>query len=263
MPGPAVTVRPYKQVDLRGGTLLVSVPHAGIANILLTDFLLEQQRMDQVAALDSEAFPPFAMLHHGRARFPARIHADGGGAKLAVLRCEFGPPPFLARPIALALLDWAQAQGLGRIVVLDALHLVAPPGASEAVPGPEADGLPPVWFTAVRDDTRQQALGSGLAQFEEGVLDGVAAMMLLEGRFRDVDVVGLFVERRDILDDARGVVALARSLPLLAPEVALDMPSLEVRLHEVETAVRQAREQAEKAMERLEGQGKAPPAMYG
>lgn len=261
MPVPAVTVRPYKQVDLRGGTLLVSVPHAGIANLLLTDFLLEQQHMDQVAALDSEAFPPFAMLHRGRPRFPVRLHADVG-SRLAVLRCEFSPPGFLARPMAQTLLRWAGERGLRRVVVLDALHLVPPGTEGEGVPG-AGDGLPPVWFAACSEATRRQALAAELPQFEEGVLDGVPAMLLLEARFCDVDVVGLFVERREALDDARGVVALARELPKLAPEVRLDLPTLEVRLSEVESAVRQARSQAEKVMEKLEGATKAPPAMYG
>lgn len=268
MTDPEVVVRAYKPVQLDGGTLVVSIPHGAIANLLLTDFLLEQRRMDQVAALDSPAFPPFAMVHRGKARFPMRLHADPV-SRLAVLRCEFAPPPSLARPIAAAILDWARVQGLARVVATDVLHALpggGPPGAAVGEDaGADPEELPGLWFSASSAATRREALRAGLTELREGVLDGVSAVLLLEARFRGADVVGLFTERRDLVDETRGAHVLAHALRSLVPGLDLDLPALEERLAEVEAGVRQARDAAELAMDRLRGPEPAAgaPPMYG
>lgn len=247
----SVVVREYKSVQLVGGTLIVSIPHVGDSGVLLTDFLLEQQAMDQIAGVDSDIFPPIASLRNGKARCPMRIHADAK-TRVAVLRSDFEPPYPMWRPLGRAIPDWAVSKGIVRIAVIDGI-------ATQ----PTAEmGPPRVLFVTSLPDTRKIALSSGLGEFETGVVGGIGAILLLEARFLTADVVALYAEVREPLDDARGVVSLASALPHFMPGVRLDMPRLAAEIRRVETAVGAIRAQATNVLQRLAEKETESP-MYG
>jgi uncharacterized protein len=250
---PPVAMRAYKPCNLHGGTLVVSIPHGSAAGMLVTDYLLDQRRMDQVAALDSPALPPLAMVWKGKPRFPLRVHADPA-QPIAVLRGEFSPPWFLARALALEILAWARAQGVARIVALDGILSDRP-----------LDGPPELWFCACGTDARRAALDTKLPELEEGALAGVPASLLLEARFQGAQVLALLAELREPIDEPRGAVAFAKALQRLLPDVRIDEARLEADLARVERAVRQARERAERTQAQMRD-GNAPasaPPMYG
>lgn len=249
----SVAVREAKDVPLAGGTLLVTIAEHGIGNVLLTDHILEQFRMDHVAAVDSEAFPPIAMVHRGKARFPMRIHADAA-SRIAVLRSEFAPGAAMARPLAHAILSWAMAKGFARIIALDTVHSDRPPEPGER--------LPQLFFLASQDATRRQALDAGLREFDEGVLGGVPAVLLLEGRFQGMDVLDLFAEARDPLEGARSVLAFARVLPRFVPKLDLDVRAIDEVLRVLESKVQSLQRQAQRAMEQLQRREEESP-LYG
>lgn len=254
MPPVSVEVREYKPVDLSGGTLVVSVPFIGLGNIFFTDYMLNQLRMDQVAALDSEGFPPIANLWEGKPRFPVRIHADPR-SRIAILRSEFTPLPQLARPIALAILKWAHEKNIARIITLDCL--LTPPSERSEDPMP-------VWVVGGRDRERVAAPAGTLRDLRRGTLGGIPAVLLLEGRFHKSDVVSLFASTGDAMDEARAVLAFARALPAFVPGLRLDSVELERELGKLEQVVRSVRQEAENALERLRATPAQPePAMYG
>jgi predicted ATP-grasp superfamily ATP-dependent carboligase len=246
-----VSIREYKHARLDGGTLIVSIPHVGDSGVLLTDFLLEQHSMDQIAGVDSDAFPPIASLRGGKARCPMRIHADTR-AHVAVLRSDFEPPLLMWRPIGRAILDWAALKRIARIVVIDGIATHAKPTA----------GPPRVLFVTSSPETRSAALAAGLPEFETGVVGGMGAIMLLEARFQQADVVALYAEVREPLDDARGVVSLANALPHFAPGVRLDIPKLTGEIRRVEAAVGSLRAQAAHIVQGLAEKESESP-MYG
>lgn len=95
--------------------------------MLLTDFLLEQAGMDHVAVAHSALFPPLAMVHAGRPRFPVRMHASQKDA-LVVMRSEVPLDPAVARPLAQGTLAWANRRHTERIITLDSVtaHLTTP-----------------------------------------------------------------------------------------------------------------------------------------
>lgn len=249
-----VTIRSFKPTRLDGGTLIVGVPHVGIGGTILTDYLLEELHMDQVACVDSDAFPPYAMVHHGKPRFPVRIHADPK-TRIALLRSEITPPGAWSRSIAAALLDWAQAQRIRRIVVPDGLRI---PTAKAPKPGPAFR----VWFVATHPETRAQALAAGLREFDQGVLGGVPAALLLEARFHKADIVTLLAEFHDPLDDARAAHSLAEAIPHLVPGLQLDLVGLEGALNQIERVVRALREEAAHVASQLPRDARIP-MMYG
>lgn len=247
-----VSVRTFKPTTLDGGTLIVGIPHVGIGGTILTDHLLEQLRMDQIACVDSPLFPPFAMIHRGKARFPVRIHADPA-TRIALLRSEITPPAAWSRPMSSAILEWAQAQGIQRIVVPDGLRVPAARVSSQD----ETPSLH-VWFVATDPATRSQALSAGLREFDQGVLGGVPASLLLEARFRKADILTLLAEFRDPLDDARAAHALALAIPPFVPGLQPELAGLESALNRIEGVVRALREEAEQVASRLPRDARIP-----
>lgn len=254
MPPVSVKVREYKPVDLSGGTLVVSVPFVGLGNIFFTDYLLGQLRMDQVAALDSDAFPPIANIREGKPRFPMRIHADRQG-RIAILRSEFTPPPELARPITTAILEWAKAKDLARIITLDSLL---------AAPSPKNGAETHIWVVGGQDRERAAVAPGTLKNLVQGTLGGIPAVLLLEGRFQTTDIVSLFAATSGGMDEARAVLAFARALPAFVPGLHLNYALLERELAQLEQVVRSIRQEAENALERMRATpAQAEPAMYG
>lgn len=251
-----VVARTYKQMPLERGTLLVGVPHVGIGGTVLTDYILHQLQMDQVACLDSPMFPPFAMIHRGKPRFPVRIHADPT-TRIAILRSELTPIPTWTRPLADAILRWAHDQGIHRIVVPDGLLV-----HRTRAPGRGARGKNPIYFVATKSTTRQEALDAGLREFEQGVVGGVPAMLLLEGRFQSADILTLLPEFHDALDDAQAAMAVAQVLPRFVPGLSVDLTGLKSALAQIEGVVRTLRQEAERVAAQAPRDPKIP-MMYG
>lgn len=249
-----IDIRTFKKPNLEGGTLIVGVPHVGIGGTILTDYLLDQLEMDQIAGLDSEAFPPFAMVFHGKPRFPVRIHADPK-TRIAVLRSELTPLGSWSRPLAKAILEWAHAEKIARIVVPDGI--MGPPSRR-----PKSGRSLPVWFVATDAATRAVALAGGLREFDQGVLGGVVASLLLEARLHKADVVTLLAEFHDPLVDAQTALSLARALLVFVPDLDLDLGELEGALGKIEGVVRALREEAEHVAQQIPPEQRQP-MMYG
>ena len=246
-----VTVRAFKEVPLAGGTLVVSIPHVGVGSLILTDFILESLNMDQIACLDSDAFPAIAMMRRGKPRFPVRIHADPRSG-VAVLRCEFSPVPGLIRPLARAILDWAHARGIAQVIALDGLM------SPEDLEPP----APQIFVAAGTEHARQRLAKTGLREFDEGILGGVAAMLLLEARFLPFDVLTLFSAFDNPVDDARASLELGEALKRLLPEFRPDLRLLEQRIEGLQADLRAIQAAAEKALARMT-QRKPETSMYG
>lgn len=252
MPDIDVDVHQFKDHDLTGGTLIVSIPGPGIGNILFTDLLLEENGMDHVAALDSEGFPPVAMMRAGKARYPVRIHADPQ-TKVAVLRSEFQTTHPLARPLGDAILECAEELGVNRIVVVDALQ-----GASSNGTEGGGDEPPKLVFAASDPKTADAAEAAGLEEFDEGAIGGTPAILILDGRRRSVDVLLLLAVLEDRMDDIRSIQSFADGVPHFVEELEIDKGALEKKMKRNEEAVRRLQKQAQKALKHMHGASQRP-----
>ncbi|MHB8606454.1 MAG: proteasome assembly chaperone family protein [Thermoplasmatota archaeon] len=241
-----VRVRPIRPCALEGGTLLVSVPQFGLASSVLTDHVLDRHAMDHIAGLDADEFPPLALVRKGRARYPLRIHADAA-SRLAVLRSEFPPPPILARPIARALLGWAKEHEIARIIALDHVTSLREPGMGEA-PGPAAA----LGFVATTAAGRAVAEAAGIAELDETILIGLTAPLLLEARFAEADVLGIFAEMNSAFEEGRAVGLFAEALPRIVSGLRLDVEQLRAASQEIERSMRAMRAEAERAVAEME-----------
>ncbi len=249
-----IRVHDFKDTDLSGGTLVASIPLLGMGSILLTDYLLERSGMDHVASVDSPAFPPLAMVHTGKPRFPVRVHADAK-SRLAVLRSEIALEPDLFHPLAQATVTWAKGRGMGRIIALDA-----------AWTGREVHVRRAGSVLSISDDAAfaADARRAGLERFEGGAMGGLVARLLLEGRIQRFPVLALVAALRSPDDDLPSCRALAEALSGVVPGLRLDLKGLDAAVRGLENTLLAVRREAHEAIERMHKgtDGEAPPGQY-
>src|SRR5207245_2655021 len=125
-------------------------------------------------------------------------------ARSVVLTSEFQPPPNLIKAIAATVLDWAQDARCNL--------LVCPEGLIVDAREDEGDRQVEVYGIGSTDKAMEMIRKNGITVFEEGVITGVAGVLLNEGRKRDFDVITLLSEAHPDYPDAR---AAARAIEII------------------------------------------------
>ncbi|MCI4371091.1 MAG: PAC2 family protein [Thermoplasmata archaeon] len=226
-------MRTLKDVDLKGGTVVAAFPSVGLVSTIVATYLITMSPMDQVTALESADFPSVSMIYAKKPKFPARVYASRA-QKLAVFICEMPLPMSTHRPVAYALLKWAADHGARQIVPLEGLpaDLDSPVASS-----------PPVWGVGSTDRARAELDKHKIQQLESGMIAGVTAVLLNEGRWRNADVIALLAEARLAMPDASAAVALMRTLDELLPDVTIDLGPLQEQAKALEEQLTKLKQQ--------------------
>jgi uncharacterized protein len=227
-----VDLRKFKDVDLRGATVLAAVPSVGLVSTIAATYMISALRMDQVMALDSEDFPPLSMVYAHKPKFPVRVYAAPGG-KLACFISEVPLPPRVHRALGRTLIEWSRAQGAKRILCLEGLPRVQ-----------EAEGEVEVWAVASMESASAEIEAAGIPYLETGIVSGVAGVLLNEGRWTKYDVVALLGEARPYLPDAHAAAKLVQTADRLLPNVEIDLAPLLDQAKELEAHLQTLKEQA-------------------
>ena len=229
-----VEVRTIKEVDMKGGTVVAAFPSVGLVSTITATYLISMLPVDQVCALESPDFPSLSMIYAKKPKFPARVYASKDH-RLAIFICEMPLPMATHRPLAYALLKWAQDHKCRQIVPLEGLP---------AEPDAPVTGEPPVWGVGSTDRARAELDKRGIEQLETGMITGVTGVLLNEGRWRNADVIALLAEARSDMPDARAGVALVRALDVLLPELSIDLKPLQDEAKALEDHLTKLKQQA-------------------
>ena len=100
----------------------------------------------------------------------------------------------------------------------------------------------------------------GIQSFEEGVISGVAGVLLNEGRKRDFDVLTLLAEAHPDFPDAKAAALVLEAIDDLLLGIDFDAKPLFEEAQRIEEHIREIQKQT--AVHREE-KGPARPAMYG
>jgi uncharacterized protein len=233
---PAVEIREYrtKELDLKGGTVIDGFPSIGLVSTIASNYLIEVLQLDCIAVLESELFPPLSMIFARKPKFPARIHASQEHG-VAAFTAEFTPVPTLDRAIAKAMLGWAMRKGCEAIIT------------SMGFPAPEArepDVEPQLYGVGSTDSARKKLEEAGIAQLEMGMITGVPAVLLNEGKWENFDVIALLVQADPRIPDHRAAAKVVQAMNRLLPRVEVDVGPLLAEAEEIERRLRLMRSQA-------------------
>ncbi len=269
-----------KRMDLRGSVVIDGFPSVGLVSTISANYLISALELEQIGILDSIHFPTVSVVRGAEPLNPVRIYGgylptedpEEEGKKLVVFISEFQPPSNLIKMIASTILDWMQEQGCELLISPEGLVIDRGEGETpeEMLMGGEDDEEEEEEVEEEPHQLEAYGIGStprcremisdaGIPLFEEGVISGVAGVLLNEGKRRDFNVISVLAEAKPNFPDARAAATVIESISLFIPELQVDVEPLYNEATSIEAKIKSMRKQA-----KSEG-ARSPhmPSMYG
>ncbi len=256
MDGDDIRIYEFKRKDLRNATIIDGFPSVGLVSSIAANYLIKILEMEQIGIMDSSQFPTVSLIRDSKPLSPVRIYAGEKGKKgdqIVAFISEFQAPPNLVRPIARTLVNWAIEQKCRMIVSPEGL--VVDPELRES-----AEISDVVFGIASTVRTRELLKQHQIQSFEEGVISGVAGVLLNEGRKRDFDVVTLLAEAHPDFPDAKAAAIVLEAIDRILLGIEFDAKPLFEEAQRIEDHIREIRKQA---VVGKDDRGPPRPEMYG
>ncbi|MDD4307436.1 MAG: PAC2 family protein [Thermoplasmata archaeon] len=257
-----IQIYELKRMDIRGATVIDGFPSVGLVSSIVANYLINTLNLTQIGIMDSAFFPTVSLVRDGIPNNPVRIYAGekvGTGAgsmdQLVVFISEFQPPPNLVKPIASMMIDWAQDQRCKMLVSPEGLVI-----DRETMDIDEPDGADlGVYGIGSTDWMREELERNGVKEFTEGVITGVAGVLLNEGKRRDFNVATLLAEAHPDYPDARAAAKVMELIDKFLLHIDLDVKPLYQEAERIESQLKNIHKQT--ADTKTPGQHQ--PSMYG
>jgi len=232
-------IHEYKHLKLDRAMVVIGFPSIGLVSSIATNFIVKQMKLEKVAAIISDDFPPYSIVHEGNIIPPMRIHAgsricDEKGEKcehLVVITSEFMPSPNLLRPVVDLIIEWGRKNDANTILTLEGMNMGDNPEQKE------------ILAVATGERCKSMLSTYGLTELNEGMVSGLSGVMLSEGDRLNQDVICLLGPARADYPDARGAARLLEQVAKMLPELKLDPEPL---FKEAETVEKELRSNLER-----------------
>ena len=252
-----------KRFNLKGATVIEGFSSIGLVGSITANYLVNLLDLDMVAVLDSPYLPSVSIVRDGMPYSPVRIYSGNigqkGSDKIAVIVSEFEPPQEILKPLAWAIMDWVEYKGCRMVI--------SPEGLANKA-GEEVEEMPAeniektdfrVFAVASTPRAREMLVKNDIPIFENGVVVGLAGVLLNEGVNRNFDVVSILSEAHSDYPDARAAAAATEAIDKLLLHTQLDTQPL---LEEAEL-IEEALKELKKKTGESEELAKKRSIMYG
>lgn len=263
-----IRIYELKKTNLKGATVIDGFPSIGLVSSIVANYLVNALHLQQVGIMESDHFPAISLVRRGEPLSTVRIYAservvgaDDETDQLVVFLSEFQPPPNLIRPISAALLDWITEQRCRALISPEGLVIERDGGEEGEVPegARPADTIDVYGVGSTRRANRWLE-EKGIQSFQEGVITGVAGVLLNEGHRREFDVVTILAEAHSNFPDARAAAKVIEIIDKLVLNIELTAEPLYREAEEIEKQIKAIHRQAKSA----KGGKRAPaPQMFG
>lgn len=243
-------IRPVERdhkIRLKDAVLIAGFPGPGIVGAMGVSYIIEQQKMHQIAFVDSDFITPGVIYIGGRLRHPFRIYANNEGTA-CVLVCD--APVILSgiRSLLNVVVKWAKDNNIREIIVLEGI-------ASSSIP--ETGRKPIVLSSDGRSDDHSylsniKARKESVPAFVAGISGGLLAACLSNG----IPCTGLLVpSMRGIPDPEGAAVLIEKANDLANNPFKIDVRELRSEAVELK---RQMQELINSVQRQQEQTGKGP-----
>jgi uncharacterized protein len=255
-----------KEKNIKGAYVIDGFPSVGLVGSIVANYLVSFLNLEQIAVVDSIYFPSISLVRDGVPLSPVRVYGGSlgtkGQEKVVVFVSEFQPPQDILKALAITMMDWVEdhkckmvispegllskedteriesyAQSVGNDKNL-AEHVVSSPNSK---PSGEGINVLGVGSTPVARQTLKQI---DVKTFENGVIAGLAGVLLNEGVARDFDVITLLSEAHAEYPDARAAAAIMTVIDRMLLHVELDLKPLLEEAALIEDTLKQIQKKA-------------------
>jgi uncharacterized protein len=260
-----IKIYELKRLDLRNAAVIDGFPSVGLVSTITANYLIGILQMEHIGILDSIHFPTVSVVRNSEPLNPVRVYAKEkvkeDETQVVVFISEFQPPPNLIKMIAGTILDWMMEQGCNLLISPEGLVIdrgEAVPEEGEEDPKEENEELD-AYGIGSTENARNVLKEHDIQQFQEGVISGVAGVLLNEGKRRDFDVISLLAEARPNYPDARAAARVIEAIDKILLHMDIDVKPLYREAEGIEARIMSMQQQAKSPTKK-----KAPiPQMYG
>ena len=252
-----VEINEIHRIDLEGATIVDGFPSVGLVSSIATNYLVKLLEMKEIGVMDSDRFPQVTLVREAVPLSPVRIYAGERtekGELLVAFVSEFQSPPELIRPISRALIDWAIERKCKMIISPEGL--VVDPEIKE-----KAEISELVFGIGSTPHAREILTRNHFQTFDEGVITGVAGMLLIEGLAKDFDVITLLAEAHPDIPDARSAALVLEAMDDLILGMDFDAKPLFEEAQRIEARLKEVQVQA--VAQKVPRPTPIKPDMYG
>jgi uncharacterized protein len=252
-----IKVFELKKVDLKGATVIDGFPSVGLVSSIVANYLINFLKLEQIGIMDSVYFPTVSLVREAEPLNPVRIYAgekitspDGESDQIVAFISEFQPPQNLVKPIAHTMLDWAEEQRCKQLISPEGLVIDreteegAPEMEEEEEGNPNNEEAVDVYGIGSTLRARKMLQQHEIALFTEGVITGVAGVLLNEGKSRDFDVVSIMAEAHPDYPDARAAAKVIETIDKMLLHIHLDAKPLYIEAEKIEGQLKTIHAQA-------------------
>lgn len=251
-----IEISEMRRIDLEGATIIDGFPSVGLVSSIATNYIIKLLNMQEIGVMDSDGFPHVTLVRDAVPLSPVRIYAGDRTKKgdlLVAFVSEFQSAPDMIRPISKVLIDWAIENRCK--MILSPEGLVVDPDLKEKEELSKA-----IFAIGSTDHAREILRRRHFQTFDEGVITGVAGMLLIEGLAKDFDVITLLAEAHPDFPDAGAAALVLEAIDDLILGIELDAKPLYEEAQSIEARLRDLQAQAiPKTMPKQQ----AKPSMYG
>ncbi len=254
----------HECMDLRGAFVIDGFPSVGLVGAIAANYLASLLELRLIGTMESEGFPNLTVIRKGVPLSPVRIYAGNIGdqdEKIVVLVSEFQPQPDMIRPLAQAIMNWVQKKKC-RMVFSPEGFVENPNQDVEEAINDVLGERPEVSVCGAASTIRSLGMlkEAEIALYQNGVIIGLAGMLLNEGVKRGIDVVALLAETNPIIPDARAAAAVTSAIDHMLLQVEFDLGPLLEEAKVIEDGIRQI---YQNAVTKDEKTSNVRPIMYG
>lgn len=274
------------RMDLIDAVVIEGFPSVGLVSTITANYLISMLELKQIGILDSVYFPTVSVIRDGEPYNPVRIYAgsvaigqDNTQRMLVVFTSEFQPPSYLIKPIASTILDWMQERKCSLLISPEGLVIEREDesddsdsqSTEETYPNKD-ENLPPspekkaeaevrkleVYGVGSTPKARELLSKYNILEFKDGVISGVAGVLLNEGKRRGFDVISILAEAKQNFPDARASARILEVINEMVLNTKVDVKPLYDEAEVIEAKIKAMKRHAD-----TEEPIPPSPSMYG
>ncbi len=243
-------IRITKLRDIPQEAVMINgLPDVGLVGVIALSHIIASLKMEEVAQIDSDLFPPIAVLHKGIPHAPMRIYCHGS---LLGLISEVVIPASAVYPLAESIADWVTENKVKLVVSIGGM----------AEPNRQDIEKPKVGAIASDEETLKKLVDKGIQVLSEGYIVGPYAMIMRKCAEIGVPAVTLLAQSFFNYPDPEAAAMAVLELKKLL-DLDINVEELIARGEEIRLRARDIMRRTQEELKRMEkGHEFATPPMY-
>ncbi|MBE6525613.1 MAG: proteasome assembly chaperone family protein [Thermoplasmata archaeon] len=227
-----VEVHEYEKHDFRNTVAIIGFPSFGLVSSIAASYLARELKLELVAGMTSPDFPPYCIIQNGVPMPQIRMYSgcrnlseDGEKGidcdEIAVITSEFIPKPEQYYDIAKAIMSWLESSGIHNVIVLDGIPMFKPDTYE-------------IIGAGSTDLAREVMKTFEIEPFDDGMVRGLAGLLLYEGSQKGVNVISLLGSAKSEFPDPKGAAVFMDVISRMLPEINIDTEPLYLEAEDLE-----------------------------